>query len=183
MILYSLPNFKLPYVKKVIDYSGIITFTLCLSSLFLALKFARDLNTYPLTDIVGLFIFSVFMLILFIMAEKSSVEPILPIYLFKNSIFTISSVESFLASALLFCGVIYIPLFAQNILGFSATNVGFMMIPMLLSVALASIITGQTISRTGKYKKLAITEFIITFIGVVLLATMNINTPYYMLII
>jgi hypothetical protein len=117
------------------------------------------------------------------MAEKSSVEPILPIYLFKNSIFTISSVESFLASALLFCGVIYIPLFAQNILGFSATNVGFMMIPMLLSVALASIITGQTISRTGKYKKLAITEFIITFIGVVLLATMNINTPYYMLII
>ena len=75
IILYSLPNFKLPDVKKVIDYSGIITFTLSLSSLFLALTFARDLNTYPLTDIVGLLAFSVFMLVLFIIAEKRSVEP------------------------------------------------------------------------------------------------------------
>jgi EmrB/QacA subfamily drug resistance transporter len=183
MILYSLPNFKLPDVKKVIDYSGIITFTLTLSSLFLALTFARDLNTYPLTEIIGLLIFSGFMLILFIVAEKRAVAPILPLHFFKNSIFTISSVESFLASALLFCGIIYVPLFAQNVLGFSATNAGFMMIPMLLSVAVASIITGQTISRTGKYKNLAIAEFIITFIGIALLATMNVNTPYYMLII
>ena len=183
MIIYSLPNFKLPDVRKVIDYSGIITFTLSLSSLFLALTFARDLNTYPLIDIVGLLVFSGFMLILFVLAEKRSVEPLLPLHLFKSSIFTISSVESFLASALLFCGIIYVPLFAQNVLGFSATTAGFMMIPMLLSVAVASIITGQTISRTGKYKKLAILEFVITFIGVVLLATMNVNTPYYMLIV
>lgn len=182
MILYSLPNFKLEHVKKVIDYSGIITFTLAISSLFLALTFARDLNSYPLIEILGLLLFSALMFALFIWAEKRAVEPVLPLRLFNNSIFTVSSVESFLASALMFCGIIYVPLFAQSVLGLSATNSGFIMIPMLLSLTIAATITGQIISRTGKYKNLAIAEFVITGIGVILLATMNVNTPYYVLL-
>ena len=182
MILYSLPNFKLPDVKKVIDYSGIITFTLALSSLFLAITLAGDLNTYPIVEITGLLVFSGIMFILFVLAEKRAVEPILPLRLFKNSIFSVSAIESFLASALMFCGIIYVPLFAQGVLGMSATNSGLIMIPMLLSLTITSIITGQIISMTGKYKKLVIAEFIITGIGVVLLATMNANTPYYLLL-
>ncbi|MGB9979727.1 MDR family MFS transporter [Methanobacterium sp.] len=181
LILYSLPNFKLDSVKEVIDYSGIVTFTLTLSSLFLALTLAGDLNKYPLAEIAGLFVFSGVMFTLFIWAEKKAVEPILPLYLFKNPIFSVSSVESFLASALMFCGIIYVPLFAQSVLGISPTNSGLLMIPMLFSLTMASIITGQIISKTGKYKKLVIAEFVITGIGVVLLATMNANTPYYLL--
>ena len=180
MILYSLPNFKLPDIKKVIDYSGIITFTLALSSLFLAITLAGDLNKYPIYEISGLFVFSVIMFTLFILTENKAVEPILPLRLFKNSIFNISSLESFLASALMFCGIIYIPLFAQDVLGMSATNSGLIMIPMLLSLTITSIITGQIISKTGRYKKLVIFEFVITGIGVLLLSTMNANTPYYL---
>ena len=183
LILYSLPNFKLNGVKKVIDYAGIITFTLALSSLFLAVTFTGDLNKYPLAEIAGLLVFSGIMFILFISAEKGAAEPILPLRLFKNSIFSVSAVESFLASALMFSGVIYVPLFAQGVLGMSATNAGFLMIPMSLSLTMASIITGQIISMTGKYKKLVIAEFVITGIGVVLLATMNTNTSPYQLII
>jgi len=183
IILYSLPNFKLPDVKKVIDYSGIITFTLTLSSLFLAVTLAGDLNTYPFASIAGLLVFSGVMFTLFILSEKRAVEPILPLSLFKNSIFSVSSLESFLAGALLFCGIIYVPLFAQGVLGMSPTNSGFIMIPMLLSLTITSIITGQIISITGKYKKLVIAEFIITGIGVALLATMNENTPYYLLLL
>jgi len=182
MILYFLPNFKLPDVKKIIDYSGIITFTLALSSLFIAITLSGDLNTYPLAEIAGLLVFSGVMITLFILAEKNAIEPLLPLRLFKNSIFTVSSLESFLASALMFCGIIYVPLFAQGVLGMSATNSGLIMIPMLFSLTITSIITGQIISRTGKYKKLVIAEFIITGIGVALLATMNSNTPYYLLI-
>jgi MFS family permease len=106
----------------------------------------------------------------------------LPLRLFKNPIFSVSSVESFLASALMFCGIIYVPLFAQSVLGMNATNAGFLMIPMSLSLTLTSIITGQIISMTGKYKRLVIAEFIITGIGVVLLATMNTNTSPYELV-
>lgn len=182
MILYSLPNFKLPDIKKIIDYSGIITFTLTLSSLFLAMTLAGDLKSYPLTLIAGLLVFSGIMFVLFIWAEKNAVEPVLPLCLFKNSIFNVSSIESFLAGALLFCGIIYVPLFAQGVLGMSATDSGLVMIPMLLSLTITSIITGQIISLTGKYKKLVIAEFIITGIGVALLSSMNENTPYYLLI-
>ncbi len=182
MILYSLPNFKLPDVKKVIDYSGIITFTLALSTIFLAITLAGDINKYPLDEIAVLIVFSIFMFALFVLAEKKAVEPILPLNLFKNSIFNVSSLESFIASALMFSGIIYVPLFAQGVLGMSATNSGLIMIPMFLSLTITSIITGQIISRTGKYKKLVIVEFVITGIGVMLLATMNVNTPYYLLL-
>ncbi len=183
MIFYSLPNIKLPDVKKVIDYSGIITFTFALSSIFLAITLAGDLNKYPVAEIAGLIVFSLVMFILFLLAEKKALEPILPLYLFKNSIFNVSSLESFLASALMFCGIIYIPLFAQDVLGLSATNSGLIMIPMLLSLTITSIITGQIISLTGKYKKLVIAEFVITGIGIALLSTMNANTPYYLLLL
>ena len=182
ILMYSLPNFKLEGVKKVIDYSGIITFTLALSGLFLALTLARDLNTYPMSEIVGFLIFSAVMFVLFIWSEKNAVEPILPLNLFSNSIFTISSIENFLASALIFAGIIYVPLFAQNILGMSATNAGLLMIPMLISLTIASNIAGQIISRTGKYKKLAIAEFLITGIGIILLATLNVNSSPYALL-
>lgn len=183
IIFYSLPNFKLPDVKKIIDISGIITFTLALSALFLAITLAGNLNTNSLVEIIGLLVFSVVMLALFILAEKRAIEPILPLRLFKNSIFSVSSLESLLAAGLMFSGIIYIPLFAQGVLGMSSTNSGFIMIPMLFSLTLASIITGEIISRTGKYKKLVIAEFIITGIGVVLLATMNEYTSYYTLIL
>ena len=172
----------MPDVKKVIDYSGIITFTLALSALFLAITLLGDINKYPLNEIAGLIVFSVLMFALFALAEKKAVEPILPLSLFKNSIFNVSSLESFLASALMFSGIIYVPLFAQGVIGMSATTSGLIMIPMLLSLTLTSIITGQIISRTGKYKKLVIVEFVITGIGVGLLATMNVNTPYYLLL-
>jgi MFS family permease len=102
LILYSLPNFKLPDVKKVMDYAGIITFILTLSSLVLAITLAGDLDTYPLTVVVGVFLFSGFMLILFILAEKRAKEPVLTLRLFKNPIYNVSSIESFLAAALMF---------------------------------------------------------------------------------
>ena len=182
ILMYSLPNFRLEGVKKIIDYYGIITFTLALSGLFLALTLARDLNAYPVSEIIGLLIFSVVMFALFIWAEKKAVEPILPLSLFNNSIFTISSIENFLASALIFAGIIYVPLFAQEILGMSATNAGLIMIPMLISLTIASNIAGQIISRTGKYKRLAVAEFVITGIGIILLATLNVNSSPYALL-
>ncbi|MDD1774162.1 MAG: MFS transporter, partial [Methanobacterium sp.] len=150
---------------------------------FLAITLAGDLKTNNLTEVAVIFIFSLIMFTLFVISEQKAVEPILPLRFFKNTIFSISSFESFLASALLFCGVIYVPLFAQGVLGLSATDSGFIMIPMLLSLTITSITTGEIISRTGRYKKLVVAEFIITGIGVVLLATMNENTSYNLLII
>jgi len=182
IIFYSIPNFNNNNLKKGVDFHGIILFTLALSTIFLSLTFAGDLNRYPLSLIAGLLILSFFLFIIFALVEKKAPEPIMPPNLFKNSIFNISSIESFLASAIMFCGIIYIPLFSQGVLGMSAVNSGLIMIPMLLGLTISSVITGQIISKTGKYRNLVILEFIITTLGVVLLASMDENTPYYLLI-
>lgn len=182
MVFYSIPNFNNNRLKKVVDYPGIILFTLALSSMFFCFTFAGDLNRYPPFIIAGLLMLSIFMFIIFVIVENKAQEPIIPLHLFKNSIFNISSIESFLASAVMFCGIIYIPLFAQGVLGMSAVNSGLLMIPMLLSLTISSVITGQIISKTGKYKSLVMLEFLITSIGVILLASMDENTSYYLLI-
>lgn len=182
MVFYSIPNFNNNRLKKVVDYPGIILFTLALSSMFFCFTFAGDLNRYPPFIIAGLLMLTIFMFIIFVIVENKAQEPIIPLHLFKNSIFNISSIESFLASAVMFCGIIYIPLFAQGVLDMSAVNSGLLMIPMLLSLTISSVITGQIISKTGKYKSLVMLEFLITSIGVILLASMDENTSYYLLI-
>lgn len=175
IIYYSLPNFKIHDINRVIDYWGILLFTLAISSMFIAVTYTS------LTLAAGLI--SLIILILFIIAERKSLAPILPLNLFKTNIFTFSSIESLIAAALMFGGVIYIPLFAQGVLGINAADSGLFMIPMLFSVTITSIITGQIMSKTGKYKRLIITDFIITLIGVTLLSTMNVKTPLYLLLI
>jgi EmrB/QacA subfamily drug resistance transporter len=183
LIYYSIPNYNQDNVKKVIDYRGIILFTLALSSMFLGLTFAGQVTEHPPALIVGLMLMSLLMFVVFVLVENRADEPIIPLHLFKNSIFNVSSIESFLASAIMFSGIIYIPLFAQGVLGLSAVNSGLIMIPMLLSLTISSVVTGQIISKTGKYKSLVVVEFLITILGVVLLASMDEYIPYYMLII
>ena len=112
------------------------------------------------------------MLVLFIYAERRANDPILPMKLFKNSIFNVSSIAMFLSSAVMFCGIIYIPLFIQGVQGMSASTSGLLIIPMLVSLTVASIATGQIISRTGRYKKLGVLAFVLLTIGIWLLSTM-----------
>lgn len=182
IIMHSLPNFKLDNIKNVFDYSGIVTFVLAISSFFIGLTLAKNINTSPLAEIIGLFIFAALMFVLFILFEKRADEPILPMHLFNNYTFTISGLENFLGYAVTFGGIVYVPLFAQNVMGMSATNAGMMMIPMLLSLTISANIAGQIISKTEKYKKLAISEFLITGLGLILMSTMNVNTSPYALV-
>ncbi|MTK63539.1 MAG: MFS transporter, partial [Methanobacterium sp.] len=183
LVFYSIPSIKYDQVKKVVDYPGIILFTLTISSMFMGLTFAGQLNRYSSLLVAGLLFASILSLVIFVMVESKATEPIIPLHLFKNSIFNVSSIESFLASAIMFSGIIYIPLFAQGVLGMNAVTSGLMMIPMLLSLTVSSVVTGLIISKTGKYKCLVVVEFLITILGVVLLASMDEYIPYSLLII
>jgi MFS family permease len=76
----------------------------------------------------------------------------------------------------LFGAVIYIPVFAQGVIGVSATNSGIILMPMMIGLIVASTLAGQIISRTGKYKIAAVVGMIITFVGMLLFTQLNINT-------
>jgi MFS family permease len=127
-------------------------------------------------QIVGLLSVSAFFLLLFIRTEKRVSSPILPLSLFHNKTFTISSVIGFLTGFTLFSTVMFVPLFVQGAMGISATQSGLILMPMMLSWVTASAISGQITSRTGKYKLLSLTGLALVTIGLFLLSRMTMDT-------
>ena len=76
----------------------------------------------------------------------------------------------------MFCGIIYIPLFVQGVLGASATSSGMVTTPMMLGLTVSAIVTGRIISKTGRYKALALISFCIAGLSLLLLSRMNTKT-------
>ena len=105
-----------------------------------------------------------------------AVEPIISPRLFKNSIFVVSVIATFLVSAAMFGAILYLPLFVQGVLGDSATNSGIVLTPMMLGFMASSIVGGQLLSRTGRYKFLAMGGFIVGAVGMFLLSRMSTGT-------
>ena len=176
LLVPYLPEFTIIVKEKIMDYLGIITFTGALTSFLLGLTFIQQ-NTVISPVLLGLiFVFSIVMLLGFIYAERKAKEPILPMYLFKNSVFSISTVSMILLGAIMLVGAVYIPLFLQLVQGFTPSNSGAYLTPLMLGMIVASILSGQIISKTGTYKKLAILSFAIGTVGMFLLSTLTTNT-------
>jgi len=183
LLIPYLPEFGIIVKEKIMDYLGIITFTGALTSFLVALTFIQQ-NTF-ITPVLldSLIAFSVIMLFGFIYAERRAKEPILPLYLFKNVIFSISAVSMILLGAVMLAASVYIPLFLQLIQGLTPSNSGAYLTPLMFGMVIASILSGQIISKTGSYKKLAIISFAIGTVGMFLLSTLNANTSHLELII
>lgn len=176
MVIIGLPYARYDDTKKIIDIKGILAFLAFVVPLFLVLTSAGDTYAWLSPHIIGMVLFSVAMLVLLIRVERKAAEPIFPPSLFSNSIFNVSAVTMFFSSAVMFCGIIYIPLFVQAVLGKSATSSGGITTPMMLGLAAAATISGQIMSRTGKYKILGITSLCLTLVSTVLLSTMDGDT-------
>ncbi len=111
-----------------------------------------------------------------LLVETRTAEPIITPQLFKNSIFLVSVIAMFLVSAGMFVAILYLPLFAQGVLGESATNSGVVLTPMMGAFIFSSIVGGQLLSRTGRYKVLAIIGFAVAAVGMFLLSRMAVTT-------
>src|SRR5260221_165809 len=116
------------------------------------------------------------MLTLFFWFETRTAEPIITPQLFKNSFCLISSWAMSVVSADMCVPILSLPLFAQGVLGESATNSGVVLTPMMIAFIFSSIVGGQLLSRTGRYKVLAIFGFAVTAIGMFLLSRMAVTT-------
>ena len=139
-----------------IDYRGVTTFIGWVIPLLLALTWAGKEFPWSSPQIVGLFIISGFMAVLFLLAEMRAEEPMIPRYLFSNPIFTVAAVVTFLSAMVAFGAIMFIPIFVQGVIGSSATNAGMVLVPMMMSSVISAVIAGQVLSRTGHYRLLAI---------------------------
>jgi MFS family permease len=125
---------------------------------------------------LGLLLLATVMIVLFVFVEGQAEEPILPLSLLRNDIFSISAIVSFLAGAGMFGAILYISLFVQGVLGQSATVSGSVLMPTMLSLVVGSVISGQFVSRWGHYRMIAVVGLTIAAIGMFLLTQMEANT-------
>ena len=176
LIIPYLPELGAIVKEKVMDYLGIITFTGALTSFSAALTFSQQNTTISPALLDSLWIFAVIMFFGFIYAERKAKEPVLPLYLFKNLVFTISTVSVFLLGAVTLAGTVYIPLFLQLVLGLSPSSSGAYLTPLMFTMIITAVLSGQIISKTGTYKKLAIISFAIGAVGMFLLSTLTQST-------
>src|SRR5713226_54474 len=163
-------------VRHTIDYFGAIMLVAGAVALLLAFSWAGTQYAWNSGQIIGLFIAAAVLLTLFFWLETRTAEPIITPQLFTNSIFLISVIAIFLVSAGMFVAILYLLLFAQGVLGESATNSGAVLTPMMAAFIFSSLVGGHLLSRTGRYKVLAIIGFAVAAIGMFLLSRMAVTT-------
>jgi MFS family permease len=131
-------------------------------------------------QIIGLFAFAVVVLTAFVIyearLERRRGQPIIEPGLFKNSIFTVSTIVTVVFGMGLFGTIFFIPLFVQGVLGTSITNSGLILMPLTLTSVFASVISGQLVSRLGKYKWLTITGMAISLVAAFLLLRLDLHS-------
>jgi len=179
LFIFMFPQIKASHAKHRVDYGGVVTMTLFIVPLILALTWGGVDYAWSSPIILGLLVFSVVMLVTFILIESRAEEAVIPLRLFKNRVVAVSSIVSFFMGASFFPVISFVPLYFQGVLGATATASGGFLTPMMLSAAVGSFISGQLLSRAGgRYRFQGSVGFIITCVGFFLLSRMTAETSY-----
>ena len=188
VLIFLMPPLRSKNTGKVsIDYLGAALLILGTVPLLLGFTWAGTQYPWLSWQIISIFGGAVVFLTLFFLyearLERQNAQPIIAPSLFTNRIFTVSVLITMITSMGLFGIVLFLPLYAQGVLGVSATNSGLLLSPMMLSLVFSSIISGQLVSRFGKYIWIAFVGMAITIAGSLLLLRLNVNSAYTDLIV
>ena len=169
----------LPAVRRPhrIDVEGALLLTAGVSCLLLTLVWGGVEHPWSSPVIVGLGAAGAVLLTAFVLWESRAAEPILPLRLFADPIFTVSSTLGFLTGCGLFGSVIFLPLFLQVVTGVSALGSGLLLLPLTAGVVTGSIGSGRIISRTGRYRGWPVGGLAFASAGMALLTLMRAETP------
>jgi MFS family permease len=135
-------------------------------------------NDWLSAPVGGLIALSAVFALAFLWIERRAREPIVPLGLFRNRTFALSVVSTFLASFGFFGAIIFLPLWLQRVEGFTPTESGWAIFPLLLGLIGGSILSGLLVSRTGKYKWLTSGALLLMSVGVLLMTGLHADTAY-----
>lgn len=170
-------------VNHSIDYPGATLMVSGTSSLLMALSYAGP--TFGWTDTLTLVYagVGVVLTVLFIWWESRAAEPILSLSLFKNQVFTVTSIVGFIVGAGMFGAIVMLPLYLQVVKGATATESGLQLLPMMLGIVSMSIYSGKKISSSGRYRMFPIVGALFMTFGILALTRLAIDTAYWQLAI
>ena len=135
-----------------VDYPGAALLAVSVVSLLLATVWGGVDYPWGSAQILGLFGTAAISALLFIWREFKAKEPIISMSLFRNAVFSVSTLLSFLIGIVMFGALIFLPQYQQLVRGDSATKSGLMLLPLVAGLMAASISSGRIISKFGHYR-------------------------------
>jgi len=162
--------------KHTIDYLGALLLAGFATTVVLATSWGGTTYPWGSPEIIGLFAAAVVFIVGWWFAERRAAEPVLPLRLFRNPVFRVSAAISLAAGFALFGSISYLPLFLQVVHGVSPTVSGLYLLPMVGGLLITSIVSGQLIARTGRYKVYPIVGTAVLVVALFLLSRLDENT-------
>ena len=179
MIIFSYHE-SVEHSKAKIDWGGTVVLTAAIVSLMFALEFGGKEYAWDSMQIIGLFAGFVVLLAGFILIENNAAEPIVPLDLFKNRLFTSSMGISFAYGAVLISAGTYIPLFIQGVFEGSATSAGSTLTPMMLGVVVSSALGGRFIGKFS-YRNVLLVSVALLLVATSLLGGISIDSERWVI--
>ena len=175
VVAAALPS-RTERVRHAVDYAGAALLAATLTAVILVTDLGGTVLPWRSAPVVALAAVAVASLVGFVRVERRAVEPVLPLRLFDNRTFTLTSTAGLIVGFALFGAVTYLPLYLQVVKGATPTASGMQMLPQMAGMLVASIGSGQIISRTGRYKIFPVVGTVVMTLGLFLLSRLTPET-------
>jgi EmrB/QacA subfamily drug resistance transporter len=169
-------NIPFRKIDHAIDYLGASLIGSAATCLLLVTVWGGNQYAWASSVIIGLALAGVILLALFILQERRADEPIIPLRLWNDRVFSVASGLEFLVGLAMFGGIIYLPLWLQTVGRASAQNSGLLILPLMAGLMVSSITSGRLITKNGRYKRYPVIGTATIALGMFLLSTMGVGT-------
>ncbi|GGQ27931.1 MFS transporter [Streptomyces mutabilis] len=179
IVLQKTLNLPVTKRKVKVDWAGAFFITAAVSLLLIWVTFADDKYSWMSWQTGVMVGGAIALTLIFLLVESRASEPIIPLRLFRNRTITLASLASLFVGIAMFAGTVYFSQYFQLARGESPTMSGVMTIPMIGGLFVSSTVSGQIITKTGKWKGWLLAGGVLLTAGLGLLSGMRYDTPYW----
>ena len=172
---------KLTHVRREhsIDYLGAAVIVASVTAILLYTAWAGEAYGWASGTAMSLLFGGIALAGMFVLVEQRAAEPIIPMELFANRVFSASNAFGFVVGMAMFGSLVFVPLYLQVVQAMSPTESGLALLPMVAGIFSTSITAGQIASRTGRYRIFPIAGSATMVVGVAMLSRLQVETPYW----
>ena len=176
VVIQAVFHSRAQHMRHAMDYAGAACLAGGLAAIVLFTSLGGTTFAWDSWESFVLLLSGIVLLVLFVFAERRAEEPILPLDLFRNRTFVVTSSIGFIVGLALFGSVTFLPLYLQIVKGVSPTRAGLLLTPMMVGLLITSIVAGRLISRWGKYRVFPIVGTAVMSVGMILLSRLDIDS-------